>query len=57
MGMASIIVVILFQEYSVYSRTIKERVDTPDREGARGQAVFRNWIFGSRQYESGSYYC
>jgi hypothetical protein len=45
MGMANIIVVILFQEYSVYSRTIKERVHIPDRKGTRGQAVFRSWIY------------
>jgi hypothetical protein len=57
MGMTSIIVVILFQEYNVYSRTIKERVDTSNRKGARGQAVSRNWILGGTDYWCRSCYC
>jgi hypothetical protein len=28
----------------MYSRTINQRLDAPDRNGARGQAVFRSWI-------------
>ena len=33
------------QEYNTYSRTIKQRVDTSDSMGARGQAVFCSWIY------------
>jgi hypothetical protein len=56
MGIASIIDEILFQEYNVYYRTIRERVDGPNRMDARGQEVFRNSIFGGGLYRHGSYY-
>ena len=56
MGMARITIVTHLQEYNTYSRVIRQQPNAPDRKGARGQAVLRNWIFGGRQYESGSYY-
>jgi hypothetical protein len=43
--MASITIVTHFQEYNTYSRAIRQKPDTPDRKDARGQAVFRSWIY------------
>jgi hypothetical protein len=36
MGMASISVETHFQEYNLYSGTIRQQPDTPNRKGARG---------------------
>ena len=45
LSVAHIIVEMCSQEYNMYSRTIRQWVDAPDRKGARGQAVFRSWIY------------
>ena len=45
MGMASITIVICFQECNMYSRVIRQQPDAPGQKGARGQAVFRSWIY------------
>ena len=44
-GVAHIIVEMCSREYNMYSRTIRQWVDAPNRKGARGQAVFRSWIY------------
>ena len=41
-AVAHIIVDIGCQEYNMYFRIIRERVDAPDRKCSRGQALFRN---------------
>ena len=52
-GVAHIIVYMCSQEYNMYSRAIRQQPGAPDRKGARGQAVFRSWIFGCGYYERG----
>ena len=44
-GVAHIIVYMCSQEYNMYSRTIRQRVDASDPMGARGQADFRSQIY------------
>ena len=44
-GVAHIVVEMCSQEYNIYSRTIRQQVGAPDPMGARGQAVFRSWIY------------
>ena len=56
MGMASITIVICFQEYNTYSRAIRQQPNAPGRKGARGQAVSRSQNFGGGHYGCGSYY-
>ena len=56
MGMASITIVIRFQEYNTYSKVIRQQPDAPGRKGARGQAVSRSQVFGGGHYWRGSYY-
>jgi len=53
MGVASVIVEMDSQEYTMYSRTIRLTVDAPDRQCSRGQALFCSWIFGSVHYQHG----
>ena len=45
-GVAHIIVDIGSQEYNMYFRTIRRRVDGPNRKCAQGHALFHSWIFG-----------
>ena len=54
---AHITIEIHFQEYNVYYSAIRQRLKAPNRNGARGQALFRAWIFGGVHYRDGSYHC
>ena len=48
MRVVHIIVGTHFQEYNMYSRAIRQQPNAPGRKGARGQAVFRSWIYWGR---------
>ena len=42
MGMANIIIETYFQEYNMYFRAIGHHPGAPNRNGSRGQALFRS---------------
>ena len=46
MGMASIIIETYFQEYNMYFRAIRHHPGATNRNGSRGQALFRSLISG-----------
>ena len=46
MGVASIIAEMDSQEYTMYLRIIRQRVDAHDLKYSQGQALVCSWIFG-----------